>query len=91
MLSWPVLALGVGAFVCAAKFPNKVPMSALVLMGAIGIAFISVLISVLGLAVTAGSRDLWRPWAILTLGIELVSSLSLAGIFLYAFFHLPVH
>jgi hypothetical protein len=91
VLSWFVLFAAIASFACAAKFPDRVPMSALVLMAAIGLSFASAFMLILALAVTAHTSDAWRPWAISSLVVEVLASVTLAGLFVYAFLHLPVH
>jgi hypothetical protein len=91
ILSWFVLLAALGSFACAAKFPDKVPMSALVLMAAIGLGFANALMLMVVLAITATTPDAWRVWAVSTLVVEVLASTALAGLFVYAFFHLPVH
>jgi hypothetical protein len=90
--SWALLVSALGAFGSVYMFAAKIPMSALVLFGSVGAAFASVLILIVGLAVTHSTiRDSWRASAVVTLIAATISSITLAGFILYAFLHLPVH
>jgi hypothetical protein len=91
ILSWFVLLAALGSFSCAAKFPDKVPMSALVLMAASGLGFANALMLLVVLAITAATPNAWRIWAVSSLLVEALASIALAGLFVYAFLHLPVH
>jgi len=91
IFSWFVLLATLGSFACAAKFPDKMPMSSLVLMAAIGLGFANALMLMVVLVITATTSDTWRVWAVSSLVVEILASTSLAGLFVYAFLHLPVH
>jgi hypothetical protein len=79
--SWALLFVSVGAFAGAYFHGDKIPMSALVLFGSVGVSFLSVLLSLVGLIVTASaSWDVWRFLNIGTLVVFVVTSAALGGI-----------